>query len=87
MSAGEFGRWLAFLALEELGPGAQQHQWAALMAAVHNGALKRKNGKFWSPADFMPQPQAQSNTRQAARGSDAKAHIAQQRAAISAQKA
>lgn len=45
---------------EEEATSADQvpEMWAHLMAALHNGPLRRQGGGFWSPADFRKLPWA-----------------------------
>ncbi len=84
MGSAEFSAWQAFLAEEELGPTAQQHQWASLMAALYNGPLARKNKTLWQAGEFLPRPWAAPARPAAAKpasGADARRHVAQQRRA------
>lgn len=82
MSAAEFGRWLAFFEAEDAGPKAERRQWAAMMAALHNGPLTKKTKKFWTTGEFLPQAQVGPPVGpKPATGADARAHIAAQKAA------
>jgi hypothetical protein len=53
MSAEEFGEWKAFYAAEDLYPAAQRLRHAQLVAAIHNGELRRQDKRLWSASDFM----------------------------------
>ncbi len=84
MGAGEFGRWLAFLAEEELGPTAGRTRHAELLAALHNGPLTRKSKVLWTAAEFTPRPWTPAAARgpvkpKAATGADARAFLARQK--------
>ena len=81
LGAAEFGRWLAFMAAEELGPAAERARHAELMAALHNGPLTRKSKALWSAAEFAPRPWAPAAARVPAKpkpatGADARAFLA-----------
>lgn len=53
MSAEEFGEWKAIFSKEQLHPAAERMRHAQLMAALHNGALRKHDKTNWSAAQFM----------------------------------
>lgn len=54
MSALEFAEWKAIFALEELHPASQRARHAQLLASALNGPAKRRDGRPWRGADFLP---------------------------------
>lgn len=52
MSSAEFALHVAYWQREPVGPEGQMHLWAALMAAVTNGALIRKDKQLFKGSDF-----------------------------------
>ncbi|MDP3625016.1 MAG: hypothetical protein Q8S12_00350 [Hydrogenophaga sp.] len=53
ISAEEFGEWKAFFSKEQLHPAAARMRHAQLMAALHNGALVKRDKTTWTSAQFM----------------------------------
>ena len=55
MSSREFTEWLAYARLEPLGPEADDHRMAQLMALTANVNRDPKRRKTpWAPDDFLP---------------------------------
>jgi len=55
MSSLEFGQWQEYLAEEPVEVSEQKHR-ARLLAAVHNGQLRRRDGQIWDQDDFFRKP-------------------------------
>jgi hypothetical protein len=78
MSASEFGRWRAFFEQEPVGPGVSMAQWAELMAALHNGPLRKASKALWTAADFTRAPWAPPPAApKPATGADARRYLEQ----------
>lgn len=54
MTSEEFSLHQALWAVEPSGPYGSVQQWAALMAAIVNGPLVRKNKRRFTAEDFWP---------------------------------
>lgn len=54
LSAQEFHEWAAWLDAQRIGPRWDAMRHAELLAAAHNGALRRHDSRLWAVADFMP---------------------------------
>jgi hypothetical protein len=52
MSSEEFSLHLAYWRIEPSGPGGEMQRWAALMAAVNNGGLSKKDKTLFRPDEF-----------------------------------
>lgn len=53
MSAEEFGEWKAIFSKEQLHPDAERMRHAQLLAALHNGALVKRDKTTWQAVQFM----------------------------------
>lgn len=53
MSAEEFGEWKAIFSKEQLYPADDRMRHAQLIAALHNGALIKRDKTTWQAAQFM----------------------------------
>lgn len=79
MSAGEFGRWLAFFEEEPIGCGSQLELWAQLMASINTGPIFKKGG--WLAKDFAkpmwapPQPEPPAQAKKPTTITDLRAHV------------
>lgn len=76
MGAREFGQWLVFMHEEGLGPAAEQHRWAEMMAALWNGPMQRKGGGNWRAGEFLPRPWRPVEPPKPATGANARAFLA-----------
>lgn len=45
---------MIWLEAEQQGPRWEAARRAQLMAALFNGPMRRRDGRAWEPADFMP---------------------------------
>ena len=54
MSSEEFSLHLAYWRIEPSGPEGEVQRWAALMAAVNNGGLVKKDKSLFQAAEFWP---------------------------------
>lgn len=55
MSSAEFALHEAYWSREPTGPDGLMQMWAALMAAVSNGALKKRDKSMFKAEDFWPE--------------------------------
>lgn len=53
MSAEEFGEWQAMFTREQLHPAAERMRHAQLLAATHNGALRKPDKTLWKASQFL----------------------------------
>jgi hypothetical protein len=53
MSAEEFGEWQAMFTREQLHPAAERMRHAQLLAAIHNGELRKHDKSLWSASQFI----------------------------------
>jgi hypothetical protein len=56
MGSAEFSHWLAFLDAEPIGSHGDLQRWAALMAAIANGPLTKRDKSAFRVADFLVDP-------------------------------
>ncbi len=53
MSAEEFGEWQVMFTREQLHPAAERMRHAQLLAAIHNGELRKHDKTLWSASQFI----------------------------------
>lgn len=53
MSAEEFGEWQVMFTREQLHPAAERLRHAQLLAATHNGALRKVDRTRWQTSQFL----------------------------------
>lgn len=53
MSAEEFGEWQVMFTKEQLHPAADRLRHAQLLAAIHNGELRKADKTRWAASQFL----------------------------------